>query len=94
MNQPAKTIPSLERWTIENAVDLYGIRNWGGGYFDISDKGEVIIRPRGSDTKSDAKNAISMMDIISGIKERGLGMPILLRLGNILQSQITLLHES
>jgi len=91
MNQPAKNIASLERWSIENSMDLYGIRNWGGGYFDISDKGEVIIKPRGS---SDMANAISMMDIISGIKERGLGMPILLRLGNILQSQITLLHES
>ncbi|MEZ4567718.1 MAG: hypothetical protein R2860_12455 [Desulfobacterales bacterium] len=37
---------------------------------------------------------MSMMDIISGIKERGFSMPILLRLGDILQSQITLLHES
>jgi arginine decarboxylase len=35
-----------------------------------------------------------MMDIISGIKERGLKMPILLRLGDILQSRISLLHDS
>ena len=90
MNQHLKNIGSLERWTIENSVDLYGIRNWGGGYFDISEKGEITINPKGSDPA----NAVSMMNIISGIKERGLGMPILLRLGDILQSQITLLHES
>ena len=34
------------------------------------------------------------MEIVSGIKARGLGMPVLLRIGNILDSQITLLHES
>jgi arginine decarboxylase len=90
MNQHLKSIGSLERWTVENSVDLYGIRNWGGGYFDISEKGEITINPRGGDPA----NAVSMMDIISGVKDRGLGMPILLRLGNILQSRISLLHES
>ena len=32
---------SLERWTIENAVDLYGVHNWGAGYFDISENGSI-----------------------------------------------------
>jgi len=81
---------SLERWKIDNAVDLYGVLNWGAGYFDISDNGEVVIYPSG---KPDDK-AISLMDIISGIKDRGLGMPVLLRFGDILQSRITRLHES
>jgi arginine decarboxylase len=90
MNQHLKNIGSMERWTIENSADLYGVRNWGGGYFDISDKGEVVINPTGKT----ASQVVSMMDIISGIKERGLKMPILLRLGDILQSRISLLHDS
>lgn len=90
MTQHLKNIGSLERWTIENSIDLYGIRNWGGGYFDVSDKGEVVINPTGKDPA----NVVSMMDIISGIKERGLEMPILLRIGDILQSRISLLHEN
>lgn len=90
MNQHLKSIGSMERWTIENSVDLYGIRNWGGGYFDISDKGEVVINPTGKDRAK----VVSLMDIISGIKERGLRMPIMLRLGDILQSRISLLHDS
>ncbi|SPD73561.1 Biosynthetic arginine decarboxylase [uncultured Desulfobacterium sp.] len=90
MNQLMKGIGSLERWTIENSADLYGIRNWGSGYFNISDKGEVVINPTGKDSSS----VISLMDVISGIKERGLGMPILLRVGDILQSRISLLHNS
>ncbi len=82
---------SLERWSIENAVDLYGVNNWGAGYFSISDQGEVVVNPSGT---SGDKNAVSLMKIVSDIKDRGMGMPILLRFRDILQSQITCLHKS
>jgi len=81
---------SLERWTIEDAVDLYGIRNWGAGYFDISPNGDVTYSP----DRKGGRPQISFMELIKGIKGRGLGMPVLLRIGNILDSQISLLHES
>jgi len=81
---------SLERWTIENSIDLYGIQNWGAGYFDISKGGDVVISLQNSkNTKP-----ISLMDIISGVQDRGLDMPVLLRIQNILDSRITLLHNS
>ncbi len=81
---------AFERWTIENSQDLYGIQNWGAGYFDISKKGHVVITPfPGNKTV-----AISLMNIISGINERGLNMPVLLRIQNVLDSQLTLLHNS
>ncbi len=35
----------LNRWTIENSKELYGIPNWGKGFFTISDKGEVVATP-------------------------------------------------
>ena len=38
---------ALTRWTSENAAELYGIRGWGSGYFDVSPGGEVIVRPNG-----------------------------------------------
>ena len=80
----------LNRWTIENSKELYGIPNWGKGFFTISDKGEVVATPiRGQEHK-----AISLMEIISGIKERGLDMPVLLRIENMLDSQLSILHES
>ncbi|HOH38631.1 MAG TPA: biosynthetic arginine decarboxylase, partial [Spirochaetota bacterium] len=81
---------SLERWTIEDAADIYGIRNWGAGYFDISSDGNVVFLP----CRKDEKKSISLTEIIEGIKARGLDMPVLLRVGNILDSQISLLHES
>jgi len=35
----------MERWNRENSAELYHVRNWGSGYFDISEEGNVIIRP-------------------------------------------------
>lgn len=81
---------ALQRWTPEDSAELYGIRNWGAGYFDVSAQGDVVIRPFGR------KNpvTVSIPDIIEGMQHRGLDMPVLLRIENILDSQISLLHES
>ncbi len=81
---------TLEHWTVHDSTDLYGIRNWGAGYFDISQAGEVVTTPY----IKQGGPSVSLMDIIKGIKERGMGLPVLLRIGNILDSQVTLLHES
>lgn len=79
----------LGRWTKEKSEELYGIKNWGAGYFSISDKGEVLVNPY-----KDNDSAISLMDIISGVRERGLDMPVLLRFENLLDSQISYLNNS
>ncbi|HPX92512.1 MAG TPA: arginine decarboxylase, partial [Spirochaetota bacterium] len=80
----------LSRWNTEKSEELYGIKNWSAGYFNISNQGEVTISPFGA--KSDVN--VSMMDIISGIKQRGLDMPVLLRIENLLDSQISYINES
>lgn len=81
---------TLERWTIEKSADIYGIQNWGAGYFDISPAGEVVITP--FPERKDI--AVSIPSIIDGMRERGMGMPLLLRIENILDSQISNLHEA
>ena len=58
---------AMVRWTRDNAAELYGIRNWGQGYFDISERGEVEVRPLGNGSPL----AISIMDVLSGLKQRG-----------------------
>ncbi|HHW22162.1 MAG TPA: biosynthetic arginine decarboxylase [Clostridiaceae bacterium] len=80
----------LGRWTKEKSEELYGIKNWGAGYFSVSDKGEVTVNPY----KDNPDAAVSFMDIISGIRERGLNMPVLIRIENLLDAQISFLNES
>ncbi len=80
----------LDRWQIKDSEELYGIKNWGVGYFEISEKGEVVVIPDGTNLKA----GVSLMDIISGLKERGHNMPVLLRFENILNSRITTINEA
>jgi len=80
----------LDRWTKEKSEELYGIKNWGAGYFNISDKGEVTVSP----TKDEDDAQVSIPEIISGVLERGLNMPVILRFENLLDSQISFLNKS
>jgi arginine decarboxylase len=81
---------TLTRWTAEKSIELYGIRTWGSGYFDVSEKGDVLLRPFGASKPV----SISLMSIVAGLKDRGLTMPVLIRFGNILDDRIRLLNES
>ena len=36
---------TLEHWTAEDSAELYGIRNWGNGYFDVNEQGELVVSP-------------------------------------------------
>lgn len=80
---------SLERWTIDKSTELYGVREWGAGFFGVSQSGELQV----TSTPGDFENAVSIPEIIEGIQARGLDMPVLLRIENILNTQISLLNE-
>ena len=76
-------------WTQEDSAKLYGIRDWGNGYFDVSAKGEVVVNLRdGTKTK-----AVSLADIVRGMKERGTQLPVLIRFGDLLRWRIEELNE-
>jgi arginine decarboxylase len=83
-------IEQQSEWDIERAKDTYGIENWGNGYFDISSKGEVVIKnPKGNST-----SGLSLMEVIEGLRDRDLHMPALLRIENIIDDSITNLNET
>ncbi|HNQ85190.1 MAG TPA: biosynthetic arginine decarboxylase [Deltaproteobacteria bacterium] len=81
---------TMTRWTVEDSADLYQIREWGAGYFSISEDGDVIVTP----LKDRKDVSVNLPEIISGIIARGYDMPMLLRFEDILDSQIIQLHES
>jgi len=80
----------MERWNKDDSAELYHIRNWGAGYFDISDSGNVVIRP----FREHQEVSVDLMNVLSGIMDRGYDMPVLLRVENILHSQIKELNDS
>lgn len=80
----------LKRWSVADAATTYGVKEWGAGYFDLSPAGEVVVRV----TTEQATSEVSLMEIIKGLEERGFGMPVLLRVENLLDQQISRLNNS
>lgn len=90
MPKKKKAVSPAKSWTVDDSADLYSIREWGEQYFDIADNGEVHVTLG----KKPSDKSVSIMDIISGMKERGLEMPAILRIENILDDRIKTLNES
>jgi len=73
-------------WSVNNSADLYGIESWANDYFGISECGLVTART--------LNTATPLMDIVDGLLERDLQMPVLLRIENILDAQIMRLNTA
>jgi arginine decarboxylase len=78
---PAETAP---HWSIEAARALYNIEGWGAGFFDINERGHVIVRP----DKERPEHMIDLFEITSDLEEQGIALPVLLRFSDILRSRI------
>ncbi len=77
-------------WSSEQSAELYGINAWGAGYFNLSEQGEVQVNVDFDDCAA----AVSLMDIVLGMRARGLHMPAVLRIRNLLDHRIKTLNES
>ena len=71
-------------WKVEDSIDLYGVENWGNGYFSVNDKGNIIILPN-----KDRSRSVDAMDLIKEIeKSKDLEFPVLLRFPQMLEDRI------
>jgi arginine decarboxylase len=73
-------------WNSSKSAALYGIERWGNSYFGVSDDGLV--------TAQTLNAQVPILDIVDGMVERDLQMPVLLRIENILDAQIYRLNEA
>ena len=78
-------------WSLCDAEELYAIDLWSGGYFGLSDAGEVTVRLQGD---AERPTPVSIPKLIEDIRDRGKDLPILLRFGDMLDSRIRLLNKS
>src|SRR6478735_6208667 len=82
----AETSPadSGTSWPIDQARALYNIEGWGAGFFDINEKGHVIVRP----DKEQPEHVVDLFEITNDLEEQGIALPVLLRFSDILRSRI------
>src|SRR5262252_3293678 len=76
-------------WSIADALETYGIRDWGNRYFHINDSGRVLVTPPGLEDRS-----IDLKELVDEVCQRGVGLPLLLRFSDILRSRIDELNRA
>ncbi len=79
----------LDKWKIADAAEMYGIRNWGKGYFSINKAGHVIVLPN-----KDPDQSIDLKELIDQLQARGIQLPILLRFTDILRHRVGEIHDA
>src|SRR5678816_3486663 len=78
---PAEVAP---QWSTESARTLYNVEGWGAGFFDVNERGHVIVRP----DRERPDHVIDLFDIANDLEEQGVALPVLLRFSDILRSRI------
>ena len=83
MSTPQK---ELRAWTVRDATELYQLSAWGGDAYSISERGELIVQPMG---KNGPK--FSLPELVEDLRNRGIELPMLLRISDILQMRVAAL---
>jgi arginine decarboxylase len=76
-------------WSVADAIETYGIHEWGNNYFQISDEGRVLVTPQGQ-----TGHTIDLKALVDEVGQRGVGLPLLLRFSDILRSRIDELNQA
>lgn len=86
--EPARP-DSLRPWTVNDSVELYNVRGWGHGFFDINELGHAIIRPRGPSGPS-----IDLKELVDDLGQRDITLPLLVRFSDVLQVRIEQINQA
>ncbi|NJR50982.1 MAG: biosynthetic arginine decarboxylase [Leptolyngbyaceae cyanobacterium CSU_1_3] len=76
-------------WTIEDSEELYRIKGWGDPYFSINAAGHVTVSPKG-----DRGGSLDLFELVQALKQRNLGLPLLIRFSDILEDRIERLNAA
>ena len=78
-----------EQWGTENSSELYGLNRWGVPYFSINTLGHISVEPRGERGES-----IDLVELVKGLQDRHLDLPLLIRFDDILEDRLESLHAA
>jgi arginine decarboxylase len=79
----------MSRWKVQDALETYGCRHWGKGYFGINKSGHVTVHPN-----KKPEEAIDLKELVDQLQARGIQLPILLRFTDILRHRLGEIHEA
>ncbi len=76
-------------WTSADSAALYGLERWGDPYFSVNSCGHVIVQPRG-----DRGGSLDLVELVEGLQNRNLHLPLLIRFDDILEDRLERLHSA
>jgi len=85
----SSALKKIEKWTTQDAIDTYGIHNWGKKYFTVNDEGNVIVNP-----DKTAKASIDLAELVESLQARGIGLPLLIRFSDILKDRMITINKA
>src|SRR2546421_5836645 len=59
-------------WTIEESRSLYNVEGWGAGFFDINERGHVVVRP----DRGRPERELDLAELATDLSEQGIGLPV------------------
>ena len=74
-------------WSAAAGAALYGLDRWGDPYFSVSDRGNVMVQPRG-----DRGGSLDLVELVQELQGRDLSLPLLIRFDDILEDRLERLH--
>lgn len=83
-------MPKTKKWTIDDSENIYRVKRWGEGYFEIGQNGNLHITPDPANTGM----RIDFKEVIDEIKHEGIQFPLVVRFHDILRSQVALLNQT
>jgi arginine decarboxylase len=74
-------------WEVKDSAALYGINAWGSNYFRINDSGNVEV------CGGQGQKGVDLLKLTQDLCDRGSRPPLLVRVSNIIQSQVNLIND-
>ncbi len=82
-----------QNWSIKDSQELYGIKGWGEPYFGINQIGNVTVSSQSPKQEIESKIQIDLYELVQSLKQRNLGLPLLIRFSEILSDRLARLVD-
>ena len=79
---------SETNWTVEDSIDLYNLKRWGSGFFDVDQRGHLVANP------SNTNQSVSVFDAIQTASELGHNAPFIVRYLDIIEQRIAQINNA
>ena len=74
----------MNQWNLDRTRSTYSLDHWGGGYFDVNERGHLVARPR----RLSETPAVDLYELAQACRAEGLTLPVLVRFTDILRDRV------